>query len=114
MAGSWNGDVSFFVASLSQYLFESRILVIVGFALSAWGTGSFINVLLWPEGEVISFRRRLNSTVNPKKSMTLEACLTISIPRPLRMKGRYHASRKRRGEIARLPTALAQDSQAEQ
>jgi len=42
---SWNGDVplGYFYRSM---LYQSRILVIGGFVLSAWGLGSFINALL--------------------------------------------------------------------
>jgi len=42
---SWNGDVSPGYVYRSM-LYQSRILVIGGFVLSAWGLGSFINALL--------------------------------------------------------------------
>lgn len=42
---SWNGDVSPGYVYRSM-LYQSRILVIGGFVLSAWGTGSFLNALL--------------------------------------------------------------------
>jgi hypothetical protein len=41
---TWNGDVSPGYAYRS-ILYQSRILVIGGFLLSAWGLGSFINAL---------------------------------------------------------------------
>jgi hypothetical protein len=42
---TWNGDVSAGYVYRSM-LYQSRILVIGGFVLSAWGLGSFINALL--------------------------------------------------------------------
>jgi hypothetical protein len=42
---SWNGDVSLGYVYRSM-LYQSRILVIGGFVLSACGLGSFINALL--------------------------------------------------------------------
>jgi hypothetical protein len=42
---SWNGGVSLGYVYRSM-LYQSRILVIGGFVLSAWGLGSFINALL--------------------------------------------------------------------
>lgn len=42
---TWNGEASLSYVYRGM-LFEARILVIVGFVLSAWGTGSFINALL--------------------------------------------------------------------
>jgi hypothetical protein len=41
----WNGDVSLGYVFRGM-LYQSRILVIGGFVLSAWGLGSFINALL--------------------------------------------------------------------
>ena len=41
----WNGDISLGYVYRSL-LYQSRILVIGGFVLSAWGLGSFINALL--------------------------------------------------------------------
>jgi hypothetical protein len=41
----WNGDISLEYVYRSL-LYQSRILVIGGFVLSAWGLGSFINALL--------------------------------------------------------------------
>ena len=42
---TWNGDVSLGYAFRSM-LYQSRVLVVGGFILSAWGLGSFINALL--------------------------------------------------------------------
>ena len=42
---SWNGDVSLAYVYRGM-LYQSRVMVIVGFVLSAWGTGSFLNALL--------------------------------------------------------------------
>ena len=42
---TWNGDVSLSYVYRSM-LTQSRVLVIGGFVLSAWGVGSFINALL--------------------------------------------------------------------
>jgi hypothetical protein len=42
---NWNGDASLAYV-YRRMLYQSRALVIVGFVLSAWGTGSFINALL--------------------------------------------------------------------
>jgi hypothetical protein len=42
---TWNGDVSLSYVYRSM-LTQSRVLVIGGFVLSAWGLGSFINALL--------------------------------------------------------------------
>jgi hypothetical protein len=42
---SWDGDVSLSYAFRSM-LYQSRVLVIGGFVLSAWGLGSLINALL--------------------------------------------------------------------
>jgi hypothetical protein len=42
---NWNGDVSLGYVYRSM-LYQSRVLVVGGLALSAWGTGSFINALL--------------------------------------------------------------------
>lgn len=42
---SWSGDVSLGYVYRGM-LYQSRILVIGGFVLSAWGVGSFINALL--------------------------------------------------------------------
>jgi hypothetical protein len=42
---NWNGDVSLSYV-YRGLLFQARILVIVGFVVSAWGMGSLINALL--------------------------------------------------------------------
>jgi len=42
---SWNGDASLGYV-YRRMLYQSRLLVIVGFILSAWGLGSFLNALL--------------------------------------------------------------------
>ena len=42
---NWNGEASLGYVYRGM-LYQSRILVIVGFVLSAWGLGSFINTLL--------------------------------------------------------------------
>ncbi len=42
---SWNGDASLGYV-YRRMLYQSRVLVIVGFILSAWGLGSFLNALL--------------------------------------------------------------------
>jgi hypothetical protein len=42
---NWNGEASLGYVYRGM-LYQSRILVIVGFVLSAWGLGSFINALL--------------------------------------------------------------------
>ena len=42
---TWNGDVSLGYVFRSM-LYQSRVLVIGGFVLSAWGLGSFVNALL--------------------------------------------------------------------
>ena len=42
---SWNGDVSLGYV-YRRMLYQSRVLVIGGFILSAWGLGSFLNALL--------------------------------------------------------------------
>ena len=42
---SWNGDASLAYIYRGM-LYQSRIMVIVGFILSAWGMGSFLNALL--------------------------------------------------------------------
>ena len=42
---AWSGDVSLGYVFRSM-LYQSRVLVIGGFVLSAWGTGSLINALL--------------------------------------------------------------------
>lgn len=42
---TWNGDASLAYVYRGM-LYQSRVLVIIGFILSAWGTGSFINALL--------------------------------------------------------------------
>ena len=42
---SWNGDASLGYVYRGM-LYQSRVLVIAGFVLSAWGTGSFLNALL--------------------------------------------------------------------
>jgi uncharacterized membrane protein YidH (DUF202 family) len=42
---SWDGDASFGYV-YRRMLYQSRLLVIVGFVLSAWGLGSFLNALL--------------------------------------------------------------------
>jgi hypothetical protein len=41
----WHGDVSMGYVYRSM-LYQSRVLVVGGLVLSAWGTGSFINALL--------------------------------------------------------------------
>ena len=42
---SWNGDASLSYVYRGM-LYQSRVLVIVGFIMSAWGVGSFINAFL--------------------------------------------------------------------
>lgn len=42
---SWDGDASLGYV-YRRMLYQSRVLVIVGFILSAWGLGSFLNALL--------------------------------------------------------------------
>jgi hypothetical protein len=42
---TWNGDVSLGYVFRGM-LYQSRILVVGGLVLSAWGVGSFINALL--------------------------------------------------------------------
>jgi hypothetical protein len=42
---SWNCDVSLSYVYRGM-LYQSRILVIIGFIMSAWGVGSFLNALL--------------------------------------------------------------------
>lgn len=42
---TWNGDVSLGYVYRSM-LYQSRVLVVGGFVLTAWGTGSLINALL--------------------------------------------------------------------
>lgn len=42
---SWNGDSSL-AYIYRRMLYQSRVLVIVGFIACAWGMGSFINALL--------------------------------------------------------------------
>jgi hypothetical protein len=42
---NWNGDVPLSYVYRGM-LFQARVLVILGFVLSAWGMGSFINALL--------------------------------------------------------------------
>ena len=42
---TWNGDVTPAYAFRSM-LIQSRVLVIGGFVLTAWGLGSFVNALL--------------------------------------------------------------------
>jgi uncharacterized membrane protein YidH (DUF202 family) len=42
---SWNGDASLGYV-YRRMLYQSRVLVIVGFILSAWGMGRFLNTLL--------------------------------------------------------------------
>jgi hypothetical protein len=42
---TWSGDVSLGYVYRSM-LYQSRVLVIGGFVLTAWGTGSLINALL--------------------------------------------------------------------
>jgi hypothetical protein len=42
---SWNSDVSLSYVYRGM-LYQSRVLVIIGFIMSAWGVGSFLNALL--------------------------------------------------------------------
>jgi hypothetical protein len=42
---TWNGNESLAYVYRSM-LYQARVLVIVGFILSAWGLGSFLNALL--------------------------------------------------------------------
>jgi hypothetical protein len=42
---TWNGDVSLGYVYRSMF-YQSRVLVVAGFVVSAWGVGSFINALL--------------------------------------------------------------------
>jgi hypothetical protein len=42
---NWNGDVSLGYVYRSM-LYQSRVLVVAGFVVSAWGMGSFINAVL--------------------------------------------------------------------
>lgn len=42
---SWKGEVSLGYVYRGM-LYESRVLVVAGFVVSAWGVGSFINALL--------------------------------------------------------------------
>ncbi len=42
---TWNGDASLAYV-YRRMLYQSRILVVGGFVLTAWGTGSLINALL--------------------------------------------------------------------
>jgi hypothetical protein len=42
---SWNADASLGYV-YRRMLYQSRVLVIMGFVLSAWGLGSFLNALL--------------------------------------------------------------------
>jgi hypothetical protein len=42
---TWNGDVPLGYVFRTM-LYQSRVMVIGGFVLSAWGLGSFINALL--------------------------------------------------------------------
>ena len=42
---NWNGDVSLSYVYRGM-LYQSRVLVIVGFIATAWGTGRLINALL--------------------------------------------------------------------
>jgi hypothetical protein len=42
---NWNGETSLAFV-FRRMLYQSRVLVIGGFVLSAWGLGSFINAIL--------------------------------------------------------------------